>query len=165
MQGSTDKKEFEYTLEVLSKSTLQIRDNALEAARQTSNRVLEARIGKSNFKYKIMVYPHHILRENPLAAGAGADRMSTGMKFSFGKPIGIAAQIKKGKTLFLLKVNKEHLEPAREALRKASSKLPCSTSLKVTHNKPLKKAKTEKEVPKAEPKSEVEKPAEKVAAE
>jgi large subunit ribosomal protein L10e len=130
-----DLKKFEYTLELISKDTLQIRDNALESARMSSNRMLEAKIGKGSFKYKIRVYPHHILRENPLAAGAGADRMSTGMKCSFGKPIGIAAQVKKGKIIAQLSVNKEHLETAREALRKASSKLPCSTTIRIVENK------------------------------
>jgi large subunit ribosomal protein L10e len=131
----TDKKKFRYTLQMISKDSLQIRDNALEAARQTSNRLLEAKVGKGSFKYKIRVYPHHILRENPLAAGAGADRMSTGMKASFGKPLGIAAQVKKGKVISEVSVNKEHLEHAREALRKASSKLPCQTSIKQVDNR------------------------------
>ena len=44
--------------------------------------------------FQLRIYPHHILRENPLAAGAGADRMSTGMKCAFGKPISVAARVK-----------------------------------------------------------------------
>ena len=83
----------------------------------------------------IRVYPHHILRENPLAAGAGADRMSTGMKHSFGKSIGIAAQVRKGQTLFQIQVNKEHLDTAKKALKLAGSKLPCSTSIEIEHKK------------------------------
>jgi len=74
---------------------------------------------------KIRIFPHHILRENPLATGAGADRMSTGMKKSFGKSIGIAAQVKANKILFTIKVNKNGIEVARKALKKAAHKLPC----------------------------------------
>ncbi len=96
-------KEFKYTLYLVSKEALQIRHNAIESARQTANKVLDKKIGKLNYFFKYRIYPHHILRENPLASGAGADRMSTGMKKAFGKPIGVAAQVKKSKSLPSLK--------------------------------------------------------------
>jgi large subunit ribosomal protein L10e len=130
-----DMKEFQYTLELVSKVSVQVRDAAIESARMSSNRILENTLGKSNYKYKIMIFPHHVLRENPLAAGAGADRMSTGMAHAFGKIVGIAAQVKKGKIIAQLKVNKEHVEIARDALRRASSKLPCSAIVRVIENK------------------------------
>src|SRR3989344_3540125 len=76
----TPQKKFPYTLKLKSKSGLQIRDNAIESARETSNRLLEKTIGLSNYHMKIHAYPFHILRENPLATGAGADRFSTGMQ-------------------------------------------------------------------------------------
>ncbi len=131
------KKEFSCELELVSKAELQIRHDALESARQTSNRVLEKQIGKGGYFLKIMVYPFHILRENPLASGAGADRMSTGMKKSFGKPIGSAAQIRKGQRIMLLRVNKGALETGKKALERASKKLPCSYSIKVKEMKPV----------------------------
>ena len=90
-------KSYEYQIDLLSDRDVQIRDNALESARQTANRLLEKNIGQGQYYFKIRVYPHHILRENPLASGAGADRLSTGMKMSFGKPIGSAAQSGKNK--------------------------------------------------------------------
>jgi len=67
--GETNRK-FQYTLNLLSKSSFQLRHNAIEAARQSSNRLLEKVLGKSGYFMKIRVYPHHVLRENPLAAGA-----------------------------------------------------------------------------------------------
>lgn len=127
-------KKFEYAVDLLSKSTLQIRDMALESARLTSNRLLENSAGKGGYKMMIRIYPHHILRENPLAAGAGADRMSTGMKKAFGKPAGIAAQIKKGQKIITVQVNKEFLDIAKQAVKKASYKLPCSCTIVVTKN-------------------------------
>jgi len=123
------KKDFECTLVLISKADLQIRDSALESARLTANRTLESGVGKTNFYLKLRVYPHHILRENPLASGAGADRMSTGMKMSFGKVIGIAAQIKKGQAIFELNLNKEHLKTGKTSLEKAFKKLPCKCSI------------------------------------
>ncbi|MBI2548652.1 50S ribosomal protein L16 [Candidatus Woesearchaeota archaeon] len=129
--GTVDQ-HFSTRLELVAKTALQIRHNAIESARQSSNRYLEKIMGKGNYHMKIMIYPHHILRENPLASGAGADRMSTGMKLSFGKPIGSAAQVKRGQTLILLRCEKQHLEAAREAMRRAANKFPCSCSVRVS---------------------------------
>ncbi len=128
------KKKYEYTLDLISKDSLQIRHNALEAARMTSNRALEKELGKTGFHFKIRVYPHHVLRENPIAAGAGADRFSTGMQKSFGKPIGLAAQVKKGQKIFSISVNKNAVELAKKALTKAKKKFPCSCMIVVNKN-------------------------------
>jgi len=133
----TDHRTFAYVLDLKADASLQIRDNAIESARLTAYRLLEKKLTKTGFKLKIMIYPHHTLRENPLAAGAGADRMSTGMAHSFGKIIGIAAQVKKGKTLMRLWVDKEHLETARLALKRSQQKFPCTC--KITVNEVVKK--------------------------
>ncbi len=126
---------FEYDIDLIPKVELQIRQEAMESARQTAVRTLEKHIGKTGFHFKIRVYPFHILRENPLAAGAGADRMSTGMKKSFGKTIGIAARVKDGQKIFTIRVNKQNVTHARAALKKASKKLPCSFSIQVNPSK------------------------------
>lgn len=125
------KKKFSHKINLISKIDIQIRHNAIESARQTSNRLLEKKLGKENFLLELRIYPHHILRENPLAAGAGADRMSTGMKKSFGKPIGIAARVKKGQTVIQLSVDKQHLNTGRLAVKRAAQKLPCSCSIQI----------------------------------
>src|SRR3989338_8821118 len=82
---------YDYTIFLCVGKDIQLRDNCLESARQTCNRLLEKTLVK-NYFFRVRVYCHHILRENPLASGAGADRMSTGMQQSFGKPIGVAAR-------------------------------------------------------------------------
>ncbi len=123
------KKDYDYEVLLKAKSPVQIRHNALEAARQTANRCLEGAAGKKNYHFKIRVYPHHVLRENPLASGAGADRMSTGMKCSFGKVVGIAAQLRKDQVIYSAKVKKEHVAAAREAMRKAYCKFPVKCSI------------------------------------
>ena len=128
-------KVFKYTLNLLSKSELQIRDNALESARQTSNKLLETHLGLNGFHLKVKVYPHHVLREHALASGAGADRFSSGMAHSFGKPVGIAARIKKGQVLFQISVDKQNLDIAKQALERASKKLPCSCTIQVIERK------------------------------
>lgn len=124
-------KSFNRTLNLLSKSDLQIRDNALESARQTSNKLLETYLGLNGFHLKVRVYPYHIIREHALAAGAGADRFSSGMAHSFGKPAGIAARIKKGQAIFQVRVDKQNTELAKQALERASKKLPCQCTIVV----------------------------------
>ena len=133
--GNLSNRNFQYELRLISKARLQIRDHAIESARQTSNRILEKKIGANAYYYKIHIYPHHILRENPLATGAGADRMSMGMSKAFGKPIGVAAQVKAGQTLISLRLNKEDMELGKKALIRAAHKLPCSCSIQVVEHK------------------------------
>ena len=72
-----------------------------------------------------------MLRENPIAAGAGADRFSTGMQKAFGKPIGIAAQIKRGQVIFQLSIDKANLALGKSALERASKKLPCNCGIQM----------------------------------
>lgn len=118
------KKKFPHTLHLVSKQGLQIRDNALESGRQTCNRLLELTLGPTGYFMQVKTYPHHILRENPVAAGAGADRFSTGMQKSFGKPIGSAARIKEGQKVVTVSVNTKDLELAKKALNRFRKKIP-----------------------------------------
>lgn len=106
-----------------------IRDNALESARQHIHRQLEKEFSGQYF-FALRVYPHHILRENKMLTGAGADRMQTGMQLSFGRAVGRASLIKTGKEIFMIAVNNEKaLRMARKALEKIRPKLPCKTTI------------------------------------
>ena len=129
------KKQFQFTLNLVSRSQLNIRDNALESARQTSNKLLEGFLGLNGFHLRVKTYPYHVLREHALAAGAGADRFSSGMAHAFGKPAGLAARIKKGATIFQVSVDKSNLGVAKQALERASKKLPCACMIQITENK------------------------------
>ena len=128
-------KDYDVNVHLVSKETLQVRDNSLESARLAIVRILEKRIGKTGYFFQARVYPHHVLRENPLASGAGADRLSTGMAHSFGKPIGIAAQVSKGQAVFSINTTKANTNLARAALKSASYKLPCGFSVVVREKK------------------------------
>src|SRR3989344_4449282 len=75
-----------FNVTLVSTEKVQIRDNSLEACRQYVNKALE-KVAPGNFYFSVRVFPHHILRENKAAAGAGADRLSSGMKHSFGVTI------------------------------------------------------------------------------
>ena len=82
----TKGKHFGWRVSLVSKEAKQIRHNSLESARMAGQRTLAKLIGVQNFYFKIKTFPHQILRENPIAGGAGADRYSTGMTHAFGKP-------------------------------------------------------------------------------
>ena len=59
-----------------------------------------------------------------MMAMAGADRLQDGMRLAFGTPIGRAARVRAGQTVIMIRVNKNGIEHAKEALRRAASKLP-----------------------------------------
>ncbi len=125
------KKKFTNKLSLLSKDKVQIRHNALESCRLVVNRLLNKKLG-NNYYMQVIVYPHHILRENKMLTGAGADRMQSGMQKSFGKAVSIAAQVKKGQAIFSVDIDKDNIEIAKEALKKAIPRLPCKCSVEVS---------------------------------
>ena len=122
VKGGAD--QFDLTLHLITKELRNVRAHALEAARVAVLRCLEKELGKKGFYFRIRTIPHHAIRENPLAAGAGADRLSTGMKHSFGKIICMAAKVEVGDIIMDLSLPKGREELGREALRKAGKKLP-----------------------------------------
>lgn len=138
-QGEVQK-QFPIALHLIAKCDLQIRDHALESARQTMTRYLEKELGKTGYHLQIRCYPHHVLRENPLASGAGADRLSTGMAHSFGKPIGVAAQIYKGKPMITIRTESKNIPHARMALNRARYKLPCACTILTEDLQPKKQS-------------------------
>lgn len=104
----------------------QVRDIALEAARISAVRVME-KTAPNEFHLKVRRYPHQILREHKMAMGAGADRISSGMRRAFGKPVAHAVRAQIGMELLTIYTTLGHADDAKEALRKASHKLPVPT--------------------------------------
>ncbi len=131
--GNT-KGSFSHSAHLISSRRIQVRHTSLESARLAANRYMNKFAGKDNFHLIIRVYPHHVLRENRIMTGAGADRFSSGMKKSFGKPVGTAAQVKEGQEIATIKVKEEHIKFAMAALKKANFKLPMPCHVKVVHN-------------------------------
>lgn len=127
--------DYDYEVVLSVEEAGQIRHNALEAARIIALKRLTVRAGENNFFLKLKVYPHHVIRENKMLAFAGADRLQEGMRLAFGKPIGTAARVYPGQEIFVVRVKKEHLEYAKEAMKLAASKLPLPCRIAV---KPLK---------------------------
>ena len=133
-----DKKgEFEIELSLVSGSKCQIRHTSLESARVTANRFIQKKTGTQGYRMRMLVYPHILLRENKQATGAGADRISQGMRSSFGKIVSTAARVKSAQPIMSLQVNRKNFKFAKDALRKANSKLPTSCSIKVVRGQEL----------------------------
>jgi large subunit ribosomal protein L10e len=116
--------EFPLTVSLAVKEPAQLSHNALEAARIASNRYMQRRSGRMGYQLKIRVYPHHIVRENPMATGAGADRVQDGMRKAFGKPVSSVALVKANQKVLTIKTNKKNFKDAKEALRRAAMKFP-----------------------------------------
>ena len=106
---------------------LQIRHGSLEAARLSANRHLIKTQGEGNYKMILRKFPHHVIRENKQATGAGADRVSDGMRQAFGKVVGTAARIQDGERLFTLYCDVDQADAGKEAFRRAYNKIspPC----------------------------------------
>ncbi len=117
-----DKSEFNLIATLNSNQYVQIRSNSLESTRLIINKFLEVQI-PGNYYFRILVYPHSVIRENKMKTGAGADRVSKGMVHSFGRPVGIAARVKKGQPILVLKSLKQNRPIIVKALKRGLAKL------------------------------------------
>ncbi|MBU0532778.1 50S ribosomal protein L16 [Candidatus Micrarchaeota archaeon] len=116
------KDDFDVVVDLVSKDPIIVRDNAIESARQTSNKHLEITIAGAYY-FLVRVFPHHIIRENKMIAGAGADRLQKGMRQSFGRPTDKAARLNRGTEIFSVYSYKSNVEHIKKALKKAQRKL------------------------------------------
>jgi large subunit ribosomal protein L10e len=126
--------EYRIRLSLVTERGVQMRHNALEAARVSAHKSLSKVLGEEGFFLKVLIYPHHVLRENSLATGAGADRFQTGMAKAFGKPIGVAIRVKPGDKLASVFITRDQIPIAKRALRMGSIKLSGDYSLKIIDN-------------------------------
>lgn len=125
-----DRKSFDtgkhnYVVRMISTEKVQMRDMSLEASRMFIHKDMD-RLAPGQYYFVVKVYPHHILRENKAAGGtAGADRLSHGMKHSFGVTVGRAAIITPGKEVFFISCTDEKTARfARDTLTKIKAKIP-----------------------------------------
>jgi len=122
---------YELQIDLMTEDGVQVRDNAIESARQAVHKYLETNCPGRYF-LRVRVYPHVVLRENKMITGAGADRLQTGMQRAFGRPMRIAARIYANKPIYTVKIMKADLTAAKEAFRRAKCKLCGHYYLKVT---------------------------------
>jgi large subunit ribosomal protein L10e len=122
---------YDYKLELIATEKMQIRHNALEAARLAANKRM-AQAGETSFFSMLRIYPHVILRENKMIATAGADRLQEGMRRAFGKSTGLAARIRPGQVIFEAYVTDANLDIAKDGFKMAASKIGRPTTIRIT---------------------------------
>ena len=122
-----DPQDYPVKISLRPEETLQVRHGSLESARLSANRHLIKTLGEGNYKMVLRKFPHQVLRENKQATGAGADRVSDGMRQAFGKPVGTAARIGEGENIFTAYCEVDQAHEVKEAFRRAYNKMspPC----------------------------------------
>ncbi|KAL9643478.1 hypothetical protein ABK040_010092 [Willaertia magna] len=115
---------FKHCVHLVSDEKEQITNEALEAARIAANKYMLKYAGKDNFHLRIRVHPYHVLRINKMLSCAGADRLQTGMRGAFGKPLGTTARVGIGQILISIRTKENYAPQASEALRRAKFKFP-----------------------------------------
>lgn len=127
------KKGYDTQYDIVANHDVQLRDNALESSRQTANKYLEKAI-LAQYAFQVLVFPHNVIRENKMIAGAGADRLQKGMRKAYGRPTDRAARIRAGQKVFTIKTNAANRPHVLEAFRRLKAKLSGEYSLR---EKPL----------------------------
>jgi len=122
---------FEIQADLVAESPIHLRDNAIEAGRQAANKYLEKKLFTA-FAFKVLKYPHYVIREHSALGVAGADRISKGMKKAFGKPKGRMCLVDKGDSIFRVWAFAKDLPAVKAALKRARLKMSGSYSVAVT---------------------------------
>ncbi|KAI5126413.1 large subunit ribosomal protein L10e [Nematocida parisii] len=110
----------------------QISAEALEASRIALNKYLSTHLEKDAFHFRLKVHTHHVVRINKMLSCAGADRLQTGMRGSFGKPNGRTARVNIGQVLISVRSKEGTEEKVREGLRRAMHKFAGKQEIVVT---------------------------------
>jgi large subunit ribosomal protein L10e len=100
----------------------QLGSECLEAGRIVINKYMVLNAGKDSFHLRVRAHPYMVLRQNKMLSCAGADRLSSGMRHAFGKPLGIAARVNIGQVIFSVRTKIGNKPKAVEAMRRASYK-------------------------------------------
>ncbi len=113
---------FPFVAHLVCDEKQQVSSEALEAARVAVNKHLTKSVGKDLYHIRIRAHPFHVLRANKMLSCAGADRLSSGMRHSYGKPIGVAARVSIGQVLISVRAKDVHGVHVIEGLRRAKFK-------------------------------------------
>ena len=113
---------FPFVAHLVCDEKQQISSEALEACRVAINKYLVKNIGKEGYHIRMRAHPFHVLRANKMLSCAGADRLSSGMRHSYGKPIGVAARVDIGQILLSVRSKDSNEKHVIEAIRRGKFK-------------------------------------------
>merc|ERR1719162_314672 len=80
-------------MHMVSDEKEQLSSEALEAARIVVNKYMTNNATLHGFHARVRCHPFHVLRINKMLSCAGADRLQTGMRGAYGKPLGTVARV------------------------------------------------------------------------
>ncbi|NVM38084.1 MAG: 50S ribosomal protein L16 [Candidatus Lokiarchaeota archaeon] len=120
---------FDLTVGLKVNSQIQISSNTLEAIRITINGVLQRKLGRLNYRLRVRPKPFQKYRENRMLAFAGADRVQSGMRNSFGRSTGVCARVRAGQIVVDVGCYLRNLPLVRDRLRIASMKISSSCQI------------------------------------
>ena len=132
-----DPDDYPVQISLIVEESVQIRHGSLESSRLSANRHLIKELGEKNYKMILRKFPHQVLRENKQATGAGADRVSDGMRQSFGKIVGTAARVYEGEQLFTAWCTADQAPVVKDAFRRAYNKVTPPCRIKVERGEEL----------------------------
>lgn len=115
---------FPFVAHLVSDEKEQLTSCALEAARVACNKYLIKTTGKEGYHIRTRAHPYHVVRQNKMLSCAGADRLSSGMRGSYGKPMEMAARISIGDPILSVRSKDANAPHVIEALRRAKFKFP-----------------------------------------
>jgi len=116
--------EFPLCIHLVSDEYEQLSSEALEAGRICCNKYMVKSAGKDQFHIRMRLHPFHVVRINKMLSCAGADRLQTGMRGAFGKPLGTVARVQIGQPIMSVRTLDKHKASTIEALRRAKFKFP-----------------------------------------
>lgn len=125
-----NKGDFKHFMKIVSLINVQIRDMALEAARQMLNNRLTKRF-MDNYYLACKPYPHRVLRENKtFSGGSKGERVQSGMAHSFGTTMFRAAYVRTGEPIYVIGFNTpKDIDFVRSLCKSAGAKLPCKVKI------------------------------------
>ncbi len=127
--------EWDIVLGLKVNNQIQISSNALEAIRITINTPLQKLLGRNSFRLRMRSKPFQKYRENRMLAFAGADRVQSGMRNSFGRSTGVCARVRAGAVILDVGCKLRDIKLVRNRLRVASMKISCGSQTVVTKYK------------------------------
>jgi large subunit ribosomal protein L10e len=129
--GNTAKLDFPAKISLVAERDGQVSAKALVSVRVTIHREMKV-IGEDKYRLQMVSYPHHQARSHGTVGVAKAERISEGMKHSFGFPEMRLAQIKKGHALIEVAIEDDAIAygVARKVLDRIMCKLPLRWKVK-----------------------------------
>jgi large subunit ribosomal protein L10e len=114
-----------FTVKLITTKKVRLTETCIESLRVSINRKLGNNLGRSQYVLIINKYPHQILRHHRLASGAGADRVSQGMRLAFGHPLIRAINFKENSVVLqVIITNPNNLQYVKKYLKDSSKKSP-----------------------------------------